>query len=221
MLKHISFIFFTLIVSQLSHGATRYVTDELWLQLRTGPSSEYRIIKAIKTGDRLDELSTNEESGYSKVRTKEGVEGWVLTRFLEKAPIARIRLARAEKRIKSLSDELKAAKEQRDEALSSSGSLKEVRSSLARDKQQLSDELEALKKISANAVAIHDKNKTLTKRNQEIEIRMQTLEVENAQMHSSRQKDFLLYGGGLVIAGILAGLILPSLRSRKNGSGWS
>ncbi len=221
MLKHLSLILLAMLASQMTYAAKRYVTDELWLQLRTGPSSEYRIIKAIKTGDSLEEISVEEDSGYSKVRTKQGVEGWVLTRFLEKQPIARIRLARAEKRIAGLNAELKAAKEQRDEALNNSGSLKEVRSSLARENQKLKKELDDLKKVSASAVALNEKSKTLTKRNQEIEIRMQTLEAENTQMHASRQKDFLLYGGGLVIAGILAGLILPSLRSKRNGSGWS
>lgn len=221
MLKHALILLFSLTAIQATQAATRYVTDELWLQLRTGPSSEYRIIKAIKTGDRLRQISLDKASGYSKVRTKEGVEGWVLTRFLEKTPIAKIRLARAETKINDLTAELKAAQEQRDEALNKSGELKNTRSSLSRENQKLQAELDALKKISANAVMLNEKSKKLTTRNQELEIRMQTLEAENIQMSSSRQKDFLLYGGGLVIAGIIAGLLLPALRGRKSDSGWS
>lgn len=220
MLKHLLVIIFSLAALQTANGATRYVTDELWLQLRTGPSSEYRIIKAIKSGDRLAELEVDKETGYSKVRTDKGVEGWVLTRFLNKTPIAKLQLARAEKKIEALSAELEASKQQRDEALGKSNDLKNTRSSLARENAKLKSELDQLKKISANAVMLNEKSQKLTTRNQELEIRMQTLEAENTQMSSSRQKDFLLYGGGLVIAGILAGLVLPALRGKKNDSGW-
>ena len=32
---------------------------------------------------------------------------------------------------------------------------------------------------------------------------------------------YLLYGGGLVFIGIIAGLILPNLRGRRSNSGWA
>lgn len=221
MLKKLVFVLFSLAVIQTSSAASRFVIDELWLQLRTGPSSEYRIIKAVKSGDRLKILKDDKESGYSQVRTQEGAEGWVLTRFLDSKPIARVRLSQAETKIKELTEELEAAKTQLDEVVGKNSNLNDTSSTLARKNEQLTQELNKLKKISKNAVALSEKAQKLTKRNQEIEIRMQTLEAENTQMISSRQKDFLLYGGGLVIAGIIAGLLLPALRGKKSDSGWS
>lgn len=221
MLKKLLLVLFSLAVIQTTSAASRFVIDELWLQLRTGPSSEYRIIKAVKSGDKLKILKDDKESGYSQVRTKEGTEGWVLTRFLDSKPIAKIRLSWAETKIKELTEELETAKTQLDEVVGKNSNLNNTSSTLARKNEQLTQELNKLKKISKNAVALSEKAQKLTKRNQEIEIRMQTLEAENTQMISSRQKDFLLYGGGLVIAGIIAGLLLPALRGKKSDSGWS
>jgi SH3 domain protein len=48
------------------------------------------------------------------------------------------------------------------------------------------------------------------------------MSAENAQLRDDRDLNRLIYGGGLVFLGILAGLILPALRGgRKHTSGWS
>ncbi len=47
-------------------------------------------------------LATNADSGYSKVRTAGGAEGYVLTRQLVDQPVARDRLAAAEAEVNAL-----------------------------------------------------------------------------------------------------------------------
>ena len=82
----------------LAQAQTRYVTDRTIVEIRRGPSTEYLILRNLEAGERVEVLEQNEEAGYSRVRVADqGTEGWILTRFLSAEPIARERLAVAER----------------------------------------------------------------------------------------------------------------------------
>ena len=86
----------------LAQAQTRYVTDRTIVELRRGPSTEYLILRNLEAGERVEVLEQNEEQGYSRVRVADqGTEGWILTRFLTAEPIARERLAVAERNLAS------------------------------------------------------------------------------------------------------------------------
>ena len=72
---------------------TAYVTDEFKITLRSGESATHRILRMLPTGEQVTVLSSNPDTGYSKVRTSGGAEGFVLTRQLVDQPVARDRLA--------------------------------------------------------------------------------------------------------------------------------
>ncbi len=212
----------TLIVSAAAANAVekRYVTDTLWLQLRSGPSQEYRILKALQSGEHLIFVEEDEATGYTKVKTDKGLEGWVLTRFLEKEPVAREKLILANRELDKIKAELETAQTQKAEFQAEVEKLKSERSGLGRENTDLEKELENIKAISSNALTLNEKAKKLSQRNQELEIQVEALTTENSQLSDNRQQTYILYGGGLVIIGIIAGLILPSLRGKKN-TGWS
>ena len=50
---------------------------------------------------------------------------------------------------------------------------------------------------------------------------MSTLSAENQELRGDRSLSYLIYGGGLVVVGIIGGLILPGLRGRRSNSGWA
>lgn len=200
----------------------RYVSDTLHLDLRSGPSNEYRIITYIASGEHLvlleDESLTDDR--YAKVRTNKDIEGYVLTRFLQDEPIAKEKLIFANREIENLKKELDTTKKQRDELRGDAKKLQAESSDLSSTNSQLEKELEHIKSISASALKLDKENKELTSKNQELEIQLQALTTENSQLNDTRQQTYILYGGGLVFAGILAGLILPSLRGKRS-SGWA
>lgn len=199
-----------------------YVKDSLDLDLRSGPSNEYRIIRFISSGEHLivlqDESLTDDR--YTKVRTNRGDEGYVLSRFLQDEPIAKEKLILANREIERLKKDLDTTRQQRDEFRSSAQKFENTSSQLSKSSSELEQELEHIKSISASALALNESNQELTQKNQDLEIQLQALTTENSQLSDTRQQTYILYGGGLVFAGILAGLILPSLRGKRN-SGWS
>lgn len=199
----------------------RYVADTLWLQLRSGPSSEYRILKALQSGEHLIFIEEDEATGYTRVKTAKGLEGWVLTRFLLNEPIAKEKLILANREMDKLKAELSTLKSQKEELTAQVENLKSDRSGLSRSQDKLEKELKRITTISSNALALDEKSKKLTQRNQELEIQVEALTAENAQLRDDRQQTYLIYGGGLVIIGIFAGLVLPSLRGGKRSGGWA
>src|SRR3569832_2533421 len=68
---------------------TRYVSDELEVTLRTGQSTQHQIERMVKSGTAVEVLATAANTGYTKVRTPSGAEGWVLSRYLMTSPRAR------------------------------------------------------------------------------------------------------------------------------------
>jgi len=90
---------------------TRYVSDELEITMRNGQGVQFSIRKMLESGTRLDVLETD-PAGYSKVRTSEGVEGWVLTRYLSNSPSARDQLEASQQRVANLELEISKFKEE-------------------------------------------------------------------------------------------------------------
>jgi len=73
---------------------TAWVKDELSLNLRTGPGTQYRIKGSVKTGDQLEVLRRG--NGWTQVRAAEIGDGWIPGGFLLPDPPAGVRLAQVE-----------------------------------------------------------------------------------------------------------------------------
>jgi len=196
----------------------RYVTDELWLQLRTGPGSQYRILQALKTGEHLVLLGENASNGYSLVRTGKGREGWVLTRYLVDNPVAKERLILTQQELDRLKAEMGSSGSQIVEMQQELNQVRSEREAFEREAKAATKELEELRAISSNAVALDDKARRLTTRTQELEIQLEAAYAENAQLRDDRDYNYLLYGGALVILGAIGGLIIMSFTGRKRSS---
>ncbi len=89
--------------------------------------------------------------------------------------------------------------------------------SLTKDKEQLNRELSDLKKTAANAVQIKDERDDLKVRVVNVERDLQQLKRENQTLKDSANQDWFLYGGGLALAGVLLGFIIPKISwGRRN-----
>ena len=96
-MKHLLHIaIFTFALSGQALAESRYVSDTLEITMRSGKGTSFGITRMLRSGTRLEVLDEDKKTGYTKVRTKSGKEGWVLSRFLMKSPAARDRLANAE-----------------------------------------------------------------------------------------------------------------------------
>ena len=77
-----------------------WVTDQFEITLRSGPSTSNAIQLMLSSGTELEVLERDAETGYTRVRTQGGTEGWVLTRYLMNEASAREQLATLTSRLK-------------------------------------------------------------------------------------------------------------------------
>jgi SH3 domain protein len=209
-----------LVFELLAQAQTRYVTDRTIVELRRGPSTEYLIVRNLEAGERVEVLEVNEEQGYSRVRVADqGTEGWILTRFLMAEPIARERLAVAERnlaaareRVGTLEGENRELARDRDAARTE---LEEAKASYVTASRELAE----IRTAAANVVDIRDQNtrlqQRLTQRDQEVE----QLTADNATLAGRNSQNWFIVGAGVLLAGIVVGLVAPTLR-RKKRSDW-
>lgn len=205
-------------ITLTAQAETRFVTDELEIDLRSGTSLQHRILRMIPSGTELEILDRDEASGYTKVRTSSGVEGWILSRYLTSSPPARVRLAETEKKLTELeiqSRERMAKLSQSDqEFLKTTEELARLKDENLKLNKQLAD----IQRTASSALAIDAENKDLKNRLMQTEREQETLRQENMALHDRTARDWFMIGAGVLIVGIILGLIIPRIRVRKRSS---
>ncbi|MGD2076047.1 MAG: TIGR04211 family SH3 domain-containing protein [Gammaproteobacteria bacterium] len=197
---------------------TRYVSDRLEIQMRTGKGTQYRILRMLPSGTALEVLEVDQENGYTRVRTPGGVEGWVLSRLLMKGRAARDRLADAEKKLARLELENRKLTAAQEDLREAKGSTTEERDQLMKENRRLSQELDEIRRTASSALAIDAENKKLKSRIVAYERRAQSLQQENEGLKDRTARDWFMVGAGVVILGMIIGLIIPRIRWRKKSS---
>jgi len=198
-------------------GATRYVSDDLEITMRSGQGVKFGIRKMLTSGDKLEVLETD-PTGYSKVRTDQGVDGWVLSRYLSNTPSAGDRIAASEQQVVNLQLEVAKYKEELSNLTARNSDSDGENMSLKETAQRLSTELDDLRKTASNAVGLDNENRQLKEKLQQVDHDTQLLIIENSALKDNDAKSWFLIGAAVLFGGLLLGLILPRLRFQKKDS---
>jgi len=200
----------------------RYVSDKLFVPLRSGMGSSFRIThRGLPSGTALTLLEENKEEGWSRVSTAKGKEGWVQNQYIVNEPIAQIKLVRADKKIAqltarqtSLNDELKTLRSENTALTSQLGDTN-------KSSKEVAEELRNIKKISASTLALNDAHNILLQDHQLLQTERDSLTAENNQLKRDRTYNQWIYGAGIMFLGVILTLILQSTGRRKNYSEWA
>lgn len=203
-----------------ANAKTVYVTDDIKFTLRSTESNRSKILKMLPSGTPLTVIEINEASGYSKVRTNSGVEGYILTRHTSPKPISRWYLERANKKVEELQQENDRLKEELRQIKGDNTETLNTNQTLAQERDQLSQELNELKQTAANAVQLKHQRDQLQERVISVERELQQVKRENLALEDSTNQDWFLYGGILSLFGVILGFILPKLSWRRKTSNW-
>ena len=201
---------------------TVYVRDTLYVPLRDGQSVENRLIhRGLKSGVRLERLEINDESGYSKVRTENGLEGWLQSQYLVAEPIAEEQL----KRVIVEMNDLKAEHQQTLLRLQDLIELKEVTSAeistLQATQRRLTEELANIKSLASNTISVDKENTRLLKIQGELTDRISFLNRKNEQLNDSKFREWFMYGVATIMLGLLFGLLIGRrMYQRRQRGGW-
>ena len=201
---------------------TRYVSDELEITLRVGPSTKQRIISMLKSGTEVEILSVDPKSGYSKVRAANGKTGFVLSRFLMDEPSAREQVASLTAKIQELQAEPEQVRSRLNQLQDDYARLQKDHQKLLNDKNSITQELAGIRQTAANAINISNERSELRKQVVKLKQEVADLQHTNRELANNRNQRWFLIGAGVVIGSILLGWLLPYLRfKRRRTSSWS
>ncbi len=197
-----------------------YVTNAQEVHLRAGKGTEYKILRLLPRGTPLTLLEHDPQSGYSKVKLRDGTVGWVLTRHLSDERSCRLQLEAANEKLQQQSQENARLVQELEALKGQQAVLGAEKSSLSERAAQLTAEINRLRSVSANALAIEAERNKLRERVVELERELSQLKLENQTLSQEQSQRWFLIGASVLGAGILAGLLLPRLSWRRQRS-WS
>ena len=218
MKQALSILSLLVLLTGTALAESRYVSDRLEITMRSGKSTGHGILRMLRSGTQVQVLETDKASGYSRIKTRSGKEGWVLTRFLMNGPAARDRLAEAEKRLAELELENRKLNTAMAALREEVSSVEQQRQSLDSEHRDVSQELAEIKRTASSALAIDNENKELKSRMVALERSLQTVQQENENLKDRTARDWFMVGAGVVLLGIIVGLIIPRIRWRKKSS---
>lgn len=203
-----------LILPAAGVAETVYVSEDYEITMRTGPATDRKIISLVKSGRALEVIKKGEE--WSRVRTRNGREGWVLSRYLTANQPSAMVLERVKKDYDALTvqfndlkqkfDELQAQKKVSDADLSQS----------SRDRDELRAAYETLKKESSDFLELKQRHQQVTADLEAEKNRSAKLDDENMQMKRSHIIQWVWTGGGIMLLGFFLGLFSSSRRKSRS-----
>ncbi len=192
----------------------RFISDELALDLRSGPGNQYRILQMVPAGTRVQVLDS--DSGWTQVRLGTGMEGWVLSRLLTDQPSARSRLESAERALEEVREENRELSAELEEARTRLGVLEAG----LREATDERDEMEQRLARASQGLEYYEDNQELRKQVIDLRREIEDLTHEAERLRGRNDQRWFLVGSAVLGGGILFGLIIPRIRWRRERSGW-
>jgi SH3 domain protein len=200
--------------SGFSNAATMYVTDVLKLTLRSGPSTEHKILAVVESGREVDMLESGEE--WSRVRLENGKEGYVLTRYLVSEPPHRVRLEQLQKKHNALMEQASTLLEENKRFSEENNELKSTLSSNEKMLKSLSDDYKKLKAGSAEFLDLKSKYKKISEQLTEQTKRAKALDEELRGIEKNQYIKWFLAGSGVLLLGFIVGFAAKRGRRRPS-----
>ncbi|MBK1695145.1 hypothetical protein CKO09_10395 [Chromatium weissei] len=214
-------MFISVLNSAMVQAETQYVTDQLQIPLRAGESARYKIIRMLESGTPLEVLSVNKETEYTRVRTENGTQGYVLTNQLQKEAATRTQLAELQAHLTELKQAPEALSAKLSTLETEHAALTETAQSLKEAKQALEQELATIRHASSNVLEITNERDRLRIQVSELTREREELLQKHSDVTHQIQQRWFLIGAGVLIVGVLIGLIFPHLSFRRRKSNWS
>jgi SH3 domain protein len=205
--------------TQIQAQTVRYVTDNLRLEARGGPGTNFRITRMLGSGARVTVLEEDAETGYSRVAVDDGTEVWILTRFLMDEPAARDQLSEAVEKFTREREIARDLASQLETLGETAGEIEKSRSELATDKKMLQTELAQIKQAAADTLAIKERNASLDSELSALSADLDAANQRNRALKERSERDWFLAGAGVLLGGMIFGLVIPKIRWKRR-RGW-
>jgi len=211
-------LFFSLsLAGTSSWAAGAYITDSFEVTIRTGPSTQNKIVSMPASGQAVKVIETQGDWSLVRLSTRDGesVEGWILNRYLITRMPWELQAAAAKEQNSALKEKLGRAEQERNELKSRetdlSGRLQTTTAAL----EKLRGEYEALHKGAAEYITLKRDFEDARTALEENRSRLDALSRENKELKSSQQDKWILTGAAILLCGLIIGLVMGRSQKRR------
>jgi len=211
----ISLLFST---ATLSAKNIQYVSDDLTIPMRTGITTNHKILKFLNSGMALEVVEQTEDGKYALVVPVEdsAKTGWVETRLLMANKSARDQLVREKKKMQSIKEQRAELKKQLAESQAQNAQLQNTQAQLENKIQSLQNMLSRLRKNASDPIRIADENEQLKQQLADTELKAAELTQENIVLGDQNIKSWFMIGAAVSMGSLIFGIILTRIRWKKN-----
>ena len=206
-----------LIFPKPSFATTAYVTDSFKITLRTGPSTENKIILLLPSGQPLDVIETQGDWSNVKVLGKgePAPEGWVLTRYLvERLPWKRqAETFRAENL--RLKEKLNDAQKNLAEVQGANEDLKKDLEDTKKALKDLTGRYNSLRQGASEYLKLKKEYSRMKGELEKSQATIDRLTKENNQYRYSEKKKWFALGALVLLCGLLIGIVIGRQQRKR------
>lgn len=197
-------------------GEIRYVTDMVRTPVRSGAGADYRILnRGLPSGTAVTYFATSDDGVWAEVETAGGTRGWLRAQYLQtEAPIAN-RFSEVEQALAAATERAELAEGRLRETEALAANSDEATARLTRDLAATEEELNNVKRISANAIELDRMNQSMAMELEEIKAKVDVLKLENARLEERANSNRLLQGIFAVIVGVIIALVVPRFTGKR------
>lgn len=214
-LKRIMFIgFFLTFFSATALAERMYVTDVIKLTLRSGPSTEYKILAVVESGQALEIVESGED--WTLVRLENEKEGYVLTRYLIPEPPNSVRLEQLQTKHKALTEQAATLLDENKTLREENKQLKSTLDSTEKSFKTLDGDYKELKAGSAEFLTLKTKYKKVSEQLAEQTKKADKLDKELSKVELNQYIKWFLAGSGVLLVGFIVGFSARRQRRRPS-----
>lgn len=184
-------------------AAQRYVTNDLFIYMHSGPGNNYRIVGTVNAGEKVNEIEYDQDSQFAHVKVANSdKDGWIEADKLTNTPSLQTQLSAA-------TDQLKSTQQKLSDLQKSSEQSSDDKSKLITQlQQQLKTEQQRTTDMNTHLSKLVSENKKLA--------------VKLGNIQQDVQMQWLIKGGIVAGGGLIIGLIIPYLprRRKRNSDRW-
>lgn len=190
-----------------------YVSDILKLTLRTGPSTENKILAVIESGQQLEIVEYGKE--WSQVQLPNGKEGWVLSRYLTPRETNNIKLDRLQAKHKNLMTQAAALLEENNKLKAENKKLDTEFKANKKQADKARSDYETLKTEAAGFLSLKSKYEDAVSQLAGQTAKAEKLEEQLTKLEMGTYIKWFLAGSGVLIVGFLIGFSTKRQRRRS------
>ena len=191
-----------------------YVTDSIKITFRNGPSIRHKVLAMLKSGEEVEVLE--ELNSWTKVRLKDGKEGYVLSHYLSPNIPKSFIINNLQNKVKYLQEQLQKLTQVKERLEASNSELKTNLELKEKRLAKVEKEYNDLKSGSANYIETKQAKDQLETENKRLKVQLATLLKRNKKLEKKDDRLWFLSGAGVLLVGWVLGLILGRTQiSRK------